>query len=121
MFPSIDIARIVSRLQCNVDHLLQINNHAFYLGRAWPEALWLTVQISNRIHICLGDLDKTIKELNSEPQKPGDLKVFEGLTVEELFEIVNLESSRQRIIEIWRHIESRKAEILQMAQQRRGI
>lgn len=117
MFPYIDAPVIVSRLQGDVNHLLQINNHAFYLGRAWPDTSLLTAQISNWVSLCLDDLGKTINELRPEQQKVIDMK---HLTVTDLFEIANLESVRERIIETWRQIENRKAEILRLAQQRRG-
>ena len=123
MFPFIDgsdVPVIVSRLQGDINHLLQINNHAFYLGRTWPETSLLTAQISNWVSVCLDDLGKTLKELNPDQQKVIDMKLFKKLTVADLFEIANLESSRERIIEVWRQIENRKAEILRLAQQRRG-
>jgi len=117
MFPSIDVPVIMSRLQGDINHLLQINSHAFYLGRAWPDTSLLTAQISNWVSVCLDDLGQTIKDLSPDQQKVIDMK---QLTVADLFEIANLEASRQRIVEMWCHIESRKAEIIRLAQQRRG-
>jgi len=68
MYP-FDVSGIVTRLRLDLEHLFQANNQLIFMGRSWPTAEWLTMQIENRLYYCINDLSEIIKEVSKWPSE----------------------------------------------------
>jgi len=112
-----------------------------FIGRAWPPAEWLALQAENRLRYCINDLSGIITELSKLPPvvqvwgfgevslsehgpfrgKPvnEDLDLFRYLTIAEMMEMVNVEYTRQCLVNAWRLAEDQKRKLLDMARQRK--
>jgi len=112
----------------------------FYVGQAWPTAQWLALQAENRLHYCINDLSGIITDLSKLPPvaqlwgfgevslsehgpfrgKPvnEDFDLFRYLSIGECLEVVNIEQTRQYLVDAWRLAESRKKILLDRARQR---
>ena len=141
MYEPFDVSAIVTKLRLDLEQLFQARNHLFYIGQAWPTAQWLALQVENRIHYCINDLSGIITELSKLPPvaqlwgfgdvnlsehgpfrgKPvnEDFDLCQHLSVGELMEMVNIEHTRQCLVDAFRLAENRKKILLDRARQRK--
>jgi len=141
MYEPLDVSGILTRLRIDLEHLFSANNNLIYIGRAWPTAEWLALQVENRIYYCINDLSEIITQLSKFPPvaqiwgfgevslseqgpfrgKPvkEDLELFKYLTLPECMEMVNVEYTRQCLVDAWRLTEDQKRKLLDLARQRK--
>jgi len=141
MYEPFDVTGIVLRLRLDLEYLLSASNQLIYIGKAWPTAEWLALQVENRLHYCINDLSGIITNLSKLPPMAQlwgfgevslsehgpfrgksvneDFDLCQFLTVAECMELVSVEHTRQYLLKAWRLADDRKKKLLDLARQRK--
>jgi hypothetical protein len=105
----IDPSLNVSRLRAAIEQLFAVSNQAAYLGCIHRSVAPLTLQMGNRLYVCIDDLGRVIKDL--EPKKI----YTSSLALEDSMTLTGYQELKRGLLLFREFIEAREQAIIRQA------